>query len=154
LFMGFLRPYVSSPGLPGTLLTAAFFLYMAWLLWDAERREPGAGHGVAALLVALYPAQVGLASLYGRDPTQLRAWSSVPFAVAGLGIMSATMGRMRAELRELNGSLEGRVAERTQELREIVAGLESFNSMVSHDLRGPLGGINGLSAVAIQALKR
>src|SRR5690606_4159962 len=69
-------------------------------------------------------------------------------------IMSATMGRMRAELRELNGSLEGRVAERTQELREIVAGLESFNSMVSHDLRGPLGGINGLSGIAVEALKR
>ena len=150
----FLRPFFGDTGLAGTALTVVFFLYMAALLLGAEKREPGAGHGVAALLFGLYPPLVGMALLYGIDYVQLRAWASVPFAVAGLGIMSATMGRMRAELRELNGSLEGRVAERTQELREIVAGLESFNSMVSHDLRGPLGGINGLSGIAVEALKR
>ena len=49
--------------------------------------------------------------------------------------------------------LELRVADRTRELSEIVASLESFNSMVSHDLRGPLGGMAGLSGVALSALE-
>ena len=63
------------------------------------------------------------------------------------------MGRMRAHLRDLNESLEQRVIDRTRELRDIIASLESFNSMVSHDLRGPLGGMAGLSGVALSALE-
>ena len=38
-----------------------------------------------------------------------------------------------------------RVAERTAHLHELVAGLESFNRGVSHDLRGPLGGMAQLA---------
>lgn len=54
----------------------------------------------------------------------------------------------------LNASLESRVEARTEELQEIIQGLESFNRMVSHDLRGPLGGVHGLSQVAVQAIER
>lgn len=57
-----------------------------------------------------------------------------------------------AQLRRLNASLEERIEARTVELRDMVEGLESFNRMVSHDLRGPLGGLSGLSALAGQAL--
>ena len=104
-------------------------------------------------MLALYVPLLGLATLIGMDQTEVRRWASVPFALAGLGIMSATMGRMRAQLREFNEQLEARVAERTRQLQDMIASLESFNSMVSHDLRGTLGGLSGLSAVAVQALQ-
>jgi signal transduction histidine kinase len=65
-------------------------------------------------------------------------------------------GRKQAEqaLREANSTLEQRVASRTSELQDIVRGLESFNRSVSHDLRGPLGGMAGLARLANEALLR
>src|SRR5205823_8282798 len=52
------------------------------------------------------------------------------------------------ELRVANETLEQRVKLRTAELRDMVEGLESFNRSVSHDLRGPLGGIAGAARLA------
>ena len=43
---------------------------------------------------------------------------------------------------------------RTRELRDVIDGLESFNRQISHDLRGPLGGIGGLAQLASEALQR
>jgi signal transduction histidine kinase len=57
-------------------------------------------------------------------------------------------------LRALNESLEHKVAQRTRELEDVVSALESFNRSVSHDLRGPLGGIAGVSRLASEALGR
>jgi len=56
--------------------------------------------------------------------------------------------RAAAQLREINETLELRVDRRTADLREVIEGLESFNRTVSHDLRGPLGGIAGVAKLA------
>jgi len=56
------------------------------------------------------------------------------------------LGAERA-LRLANETLEQCVTQRTKELSDTVGQLESFNRMVSHDLRGPLSGIAGMAAL-------
>ena len=56
--------------------------------------------------------------------------------------------RAARALQIANETLEQRVETRTSQLREIIEGLESFNRTVSHDLRGPLGGIAGVAKLA------
>jgi len=63
------------------------------------------------------------------------------------------LGAERA-LRAANETMEQCVAQRTKELSDTVGQLESFNRMVSHDLRGPLSGIAGLSALIQNELQR
>lgn len=138
----------------GATLAATLFIYLAMHCMRAAQREPGVGHGIAATMMALYAPMVLGAFLTGMDELELRYWGSVPYSLAGLGLMSACMGRFQAELRDLNESLEVRVQSRTQELQDLAQGLESFNRMVSHDLKGPLGGLHGISGLAIQALDR
>ena len=70
-------------------------------------------------------------------------------------LLSVFVVRIAAELqhRAREADLERQVADRTSELQLMVARLQSFNQMVSHDLRDPLGGIGGCIQMAEQGIK-
>lgn len=154
------------PRLGGFLSYAAYFALFAGLAGWGLRREPGRGHGLVLLALLSYPAAV-VGLLLGHVQADLvRYVIIVPTVMLGMTVL--TTGQMReraaaqqevqrrreaeAALRRANDSLEQRVAERTAELQDMVAGLESFNRSVSHDLRGPLGGMAHALQLAQQAL--
>lgn len=64
------------------------------------------------------------------------------------GSLYKKIKRTADQLQLANETLEQRVLQRTAELREVIDGLESFNRGVSHDLRGPLGGIASAARLA------
>ena len=149
-------------------LIGAFMCTWAGLFGWAMRREPRAGHGIVMLAVLVYPVSIlaalaGWLSLVGAGISLI-----VPHAVLGMTILTTGLVRaqassarelaareaVQAELERINQTLELRVALRTAQLRETIEGLESFNRSVSHDLRGPLGGITGVSRMAREALGR
>jgi len=151
------------------LLANVFFAGWILLFTHALVREPRSGHGF--VVFALFAFPVGsIAAIMGWLPFALLATIElVPITAIGLTVL--TTGLLRAHrlaqgeravavqalaereqaqsaLRAANESLEHRVSLRTQELRETIEGLESFTRSVSHDLRGPLGGMAGLARLA------
>jgi signal transduction histidine kinase len=146
----------------GFAVMALFVISWALLFARALRREPRSGHGFVVVALLAYPVTVALVLAGWIRPDLLSGAGVLPFSVLGATLL--TTGLLRAQrqaasalaqreqaqtaLRAINESLEQQVALRTAELRETIDGLESFNRSVSHDLRGPLGGIVGVARMA------
>jgi signal transduction histidine kinase/CheY-like chemotaxis protein len=97
-------------------------------------------------ILAIHAAQAG--RIYENGSL----YNEIKRSAEQLQIESAERKRAADELRVANDTLERRVELRTAELHEIIEGLESFNRSVSHDLRGPLGGIAGAARLAQEYL--
>jgi signal transduction histidine kinase len=152
----------------GYLLASVSLASQAGLFTWAAWREPGAGHGWVAVPACLLLVCTLALAWAPMDPLRLRYGGLLVVVALSLALMTALLLRRRHRLEaeverrraaesvltSLNASLESSVADRTLRLRELVAGLESFNRSVSHDLRGSLSGIAGLAEMAAQALQR
>ena len=93
-------------------------------------------------ILAIYAAQAG--RIYENGSLYL----AMKHSAEQLQLEVVERERAAEQLREINETLEERVDRRTADLREVIEGLESFNRTVSHDLRGPLGGIAGVAKLA------
>lgn len=156
------------PRVWGNVVLTLVFVGMAALAWQARGREPGAGHGLVAASLILMPVFSVSIALSHVEPISLRYLVVPPLLVFFLTLLTVSLQRRRraleaeverrhraeAALAALNNSLEQQVQQRTADLHDMVQGLESFNRSVSHDLRGPLGGIEGVAQLARQALDR
>ena len=161
-------PFGQLPRVFAHGLVAISLATMSAMAWIASRQEKGTGLVLIAAALLLHPLVLVGMLVAGISIYELRHIVVVPIAVFGMALfaISLTRARVRLEhelgarvqaqeaLQHLNESLEHRVAQRTEELHDMVAGLESFNRSVSHDLRGPLGGVATLTRIAIDAIGR
>lgn len=77
--------------------------------------------------------------------TPLRSLEGETIGLIGVARDITDRKRVEQEIRELNRSLEERVAERTRQLEDANAELQSFAHNVAHDLRAPLRGMRGFA---------
>lgn len=158
---------IEIPRTNGNVLLMSSQPLMAAMVWRAARREPGAGHRLVAASLLLLPAAVFSVPMLGVDLVYAR-YAGVPARLTFyVTLMVVATHRRRRQLEaeverrreaekalaQANTLLEQRIGERTAHLRDMLAGLEGFNQQVSHDLRGPIGGIEELARAARQALR-
>ena len=154
------------PRLVANLGTMVCYIGLAALAFHRARDEPGHGHVLLGLTLLAVPATfVALLALHAV-PGHYRVLGVMPTLFFGMTLLTVSLLRRRRALEAevarraaaeqalqlANHTLEATVQARTQALEELVSNLEGFNRSVSHDLRGPLGGIAGLARLASDAL--
>ena len=142
------------------------YLGAAALAFRCAASEPGNAHGLLGVALLALPVLPFVLDATGVPPGDLKYYTGVAVIAFGMLVLTVSLLRrhraLRAEvlrrteaellLRDANLQLEARVGERTAHLRELIGGLESFNRGVSHDLRGPLGGMSQLARLAADAM--
>lgn len=142
------------------------YLGAAALAFRCAASEPGNAHGLLGVALLALPVLPFVLDAAGVPPGDLKYYTGVAVIAFGMLVLTVSLLRrhraLRAEvlrrteaellLRDANLQLEARVGERTAHLRELIGGLESFNRGVSHDLRGPLGGMSQLARLAADAM--
>ena len=140
----------------------------ALLAFRRAHQAPGEGHALLGLALLVLPVLPFALTAGGVDPLDLKYYAGLAAGLFGTAVLVVSLLRRQralgieierraaadAMLRDANAALEHRVRERTAHLHELIGGLEAFNRGVSHDLRGPLGGMSQLARMAADAMER